>query len=111
RPELQELARTVLAEALDDPDDPDAAIAAIDPHTGYVLAATGSRAFEDLQFDLATQARRQPGSTFKTFVLAAAIADGWHPDDVLDGRQGTIATSTTTDWEVNNYDRRSYDAI
>jgi penicillin-binding protein 1A len=53
-----------------------------------VLAAAGNRAYEELQFDLATQARRQPGSTFKTFVLAAAIAEGWHPESILDGRPG-----------------------
>jgi penicillin-binding protein 1A len=64
------------------------------PASGHVVAAVGNRAYEQLQFDLATQARRQPGSTFKTFVLAAAIADGWHPDDRLDGRQGTVATPT-----------------
>ena len=109
RPELQEIARTVLAEQLPDPGDPDAAITIIDPGTGHILAAVGSRAYDDLQFDLATQGRRQPGSTFKTFVLAAAIADGWSPDTLLDGRQGDIRLAGGGVWEdVRNYDRRSY---
>ncbi len=110
RPDLQELARATLARHLPDPDDPEAAIAMVDPATGQVLAAVGNRTYEQLQFDLATQARRQPGSTFKTFVLAAAISDGWHPDDRIDGRQGHIQTTRGT-WEVRNYDRRSHPSI
>ena len=110
QPEIQAAARAALSAHLPDPDDPEAAIAAVDPRTGHVVAAVGNRAYEELQFDLATQARRQPGSTFKTFVLAAAIADGWHPQDRIDGRQG-IVRSGTREWEVSNYDRRSYPAV
>jgi membrane peptidoglycan carboxypeptidase len=110
RPELQAAARAALAQHLPDPDDPEAALAAVEPSTGHLVAAVGNRSYEDLQFDLVTQARRQPGSTFKSFVLAAAISDGWRPDDVLDGRQGTIATPTGG-WEVRNYDLRSYPRV
>jgi penicillin-binding protein 1A len=108
RPDLQALARSTLAHHLPDASDPDAAIAVVDPATGHVLAAAGSRTYEELQFDLATQARRQPGSTFKTFVLAGAIADGHHPDELLDGRQGAVPVAGGGAWEVRNYDRRSY---
>jgi membrane peptidoglycan carboxypeptidase len=111
RPDLQQLARDTLAQHLPDDTDPEAAIAVVDPATGHVLAAAGNRAYEELQFDLASQARRQPGSTFKTFVLAAAIADGYHPDTVLDGRQGTVQLTSGASWEVRNYDRRSYPEV
>jgi membrane peptidoglycan carboxypeptidase len=111
RPELQTLARDTLAAHLPDGGDPEAAIAVVDPATGHVLAATGNRAYEELQFDLATQARRQPGSTFKTFVLAAAIADGHHPDESLDGRQGEVRLASGGRWEVRNYDRRDYPSV
>jgi membrane peptidoglycan carboxypeptidase len=108
RPDLQALARETLADHLPDDSDPEAAIAVVDPATGHVLAATGNRAYEQLQFDLATQARRQPGSTFKTFVLAGAIADGHHPESTHDGRQGEVPLVGGGSWEVRNYDRRSY---
>jgi membrane peptidoglycan carboxypeptidase len=108
RPQLQDLARATLAAHLPDPDDPEAAIAVVDPATGHVLAATGNRAYDELQFDLATQARRQPGSTFKTFVLAGAVADGHPPATVLDGRQGVVEAAGGERWEVRNYDRRNH---
>jgi membrane peptidoglycan carboxypeptidase len=112
RPDLQALARESLARHLPDEGDPDAAISLVDPHTGHVLAAVGSRPYEELQFDLATQGRRQPGSTFKTFVLAAAISDGWHPEDRIDGRQGDVVLAGGGVWQgVRNYDRRSYPGI
>jgi membrane peptidoglycan carboxypeptidase len=102
--ELQQLARDTLSAHLPDPEDPEAAVTLIDPATGHVLALTGNRSYDELQFDLATQARRQPGSTFKAFVLAAAITAGYHPDDALDGTPGTIATDQGG-WEVRNYER------
>lgn len=58
----------------------------MDPRDGHVLAWVGSRDFDDDQFDHVAQARRQPGSTFKPFVYAAALERGMRPDDTfLDG--------------------------
>jgi penicillin-binding protein 1A len=110
RPELQALARTTLLERLPDEADPEAAIVLVEPGSGHVVAAVGNRGYEQLQYDLATQGRRQPGSTFKTFVLASAIAEGRHPETRLDGRQGRVDTGRGS-WEVRNYDRRSYPSV
>ena len=52
---------------------------AIDPRNGHVKAWVGSRDFEAEQFDHVSQARRQPGSTFKPFVYGAAFAQGFSP--------------------------------
>jgi len=58
---------------------------AMDPHTGRVLALVGGYSFEQSQFNRATQAYRQPGSSFKPFVYAAALDNGFTPSSqVLD---------------------------
>ncbi|WAL61674.1 penicillin-binding protein 1A [Thermocoleostomius sinensis A174] len=56
-----------------------AALVAIDPRTGEIKALVGGDDFAASQFNRATQAQRQPGSTFKAFVYAAAIAAGFSP--------------------------------
>jgi penicillin-binding protein 1B len=58
---------------------PQAALVALDPHTGNVLAMVGGRNYADSQLNRATDALRQPGSTFKPFVYAAALEDGMSP--------------------------------
>jgi penicillin-binding protein 1B len=59
---------------------PQAALIAIDPRTGEILAMVGGRSYNESQFNHAVTARRQPGSTFKPFVYLAAferaVADG-----------------------------------
>ena len=58
---------------------PSAAMVAIDPATGYIRAMVGGLDFAKQQFNLASQARRQPGSAMKPFVLAAAVEKGMDP--------------------------------
>jgi penicillin-binding protein 1A len=61
------------------------AIVAMDPHTGRVLALSGGFSYASSQFDRAMQAMRQPGSSFKPFVYAAALDNGYTPvSKVLD---------------------------
>jgi penicillin-binding protein 1B len=58
---------------------PEASLVALDPHTGRVLAMVGGRNYAESQLNRATDARRQPGSTFKPFVYAAALESGFSP--------------------------------
>ena len=60
-----------------------AGFVALDPRDGAVRAWVGSRDFASEQFDHVSQARRQPGSTFKPFVYGAAFMQGFDPDDTL----------------------------
>ncbi|MCS7006661.1 MAG: transglycosylase domain-containing protein, partial [Gaiellaceae bacterium] len=80
-PRYQRLAEKAIRETLDRPTDPAAALIAISPRTGAIramVAVVPNRPRN--QFNLVSQARRQPGSTFKTFVLAAAVEMGINPD-------------------------------
>jgi penicillin-binding protein 1A len=56
---------------------------AVDPTNGHIKAWVGSRDYADDQFDHVSQARRQPGSTFKPFVYGAAFENGSRPNDVF----------------------------
>jgi penicillin-binding protein 1A len=55
----------------------------MDPQTGRVLAMVGGFSFDQSQFNRATQALRQPGSSFKPFVYAAALDNGYTPSTVV----------------------------
>src|SRR6185369_4207513 len=55
----------------------------MDPWTGRVLAMVGGFSFDQSQFNRATQALRQPGSSFKPFVYAAALDNGYTPSTVV----------------------------
>jgi penicillin-binding protein 1A len=59
------------------------ALVAMDPHTGRVLAMVGGFSFAESQFNRATQAQRQPGSSFKPFVYSAALDNGYTPSSVV----------------------------
>lgn len=61
----------------------EAGLVAIDPATGAVRAYVGSRDFGESEYDHAGVALRQPGSTFKPFVFAAALQRGYLPDDLV----------------------------
>ena len=75
----------------------EAALVAIDPRTGEVLAMVGGRDFHDSPFNRAMQARRQPGSAFKPLIFAAAIEQGYTPSSQVTGMDTPIHTAQG-DW-------------
>jgi penicillin-binding protein 1A len=81
KPRYQRLAEEAIRDTLTEPTDPAAALISISPRTGAIraMAAVIPNRPKN-QFNLVSQARRQPGSTFKTFVLAAAVEMGVDPD-------------------------------
>ena len=80
-PRFQRIAQRVMRETLTERDDPASALVAINPGNGAIRAMTAiTPGKKGNQYNLATQGQRQAGSTFKTFVLAAAVAEGMNPD-------------------------------
>jgi penicillin-binding protein 1A len=81
-------------------------LVAMDPHTGRVLAMVGGFSFSASQFNRATQAMRQPGSSFKPIVYAAALDNGYTPASVVMDAPITIQIGTSS-WTPKNYDGKS----
>jgi penicillin-binding protein 1A len=100
---LQKLAREAIAKELPPSIGPTAALVALDPHTGAVLAMVGGRNYHHSQFNLATQGERQPGSAFKPFVLAAALESGISPATTLESKRVSIFIGDKL-WNVNNFE-------
>jgi len=80
------------------------ALVAMDPRNGAVRALIGGRDFDDSKFDRATQALRQPGSTFKPIVYADAIHHGLSAAHLLDDSPLVMPQIGGTDWTPQNYD-------
>ena len=83
------------------------AIVAMDPQTGRVLAMVGGFSYDQSQFNRATQALRQPGSSFKPLVYAAALDNGYTPSTVVMDAPLEIDTGTGI-WAPENYSRKFY---
>ena len=78
----------------------------MDPRTGSVRALVGGRDYDDSKFNRATQALRQPGSTFKPIVYATAVQSGRSPAYILDDAPIEIPQVAGDTWQPNNYDLR-----
>jgi penicillin-binding protein 1A len=85
------------------------AIAVMDPWTGRVLALVGGFSYDQSQFNRATQALRQPGSSFKPFVYAAALDNGYTPSTiVLDAPIEIDQGAGAGVWRPENYSQKFY---
>ncbi len=81
-------------------------LVAMDPHTGRVLAVAGGFSFAMSQFDRVIQAKRQPGSSFKPFVYAAALDNGYKPTSIILDAPIEIEQGPGQDiWKPENYDK------
>ncbi len=104
-PRLQGLATTAVDRVVDPSSgDPSASLVSVEPSTGAVRAMVGGSDFEQVKFNLATQGKRQPGSSFKTFVLAEAIRQGVSPDTgYVSGDLEVDMGENAEPYEVQNY--------
>jgi len=102
-PDLQEAAERAVSEGLRRFGDPrlQAALVAMDPRSGDILALVGGRDFRVSQFNRATRSRRQPGSAFKPLLFAAALEHGFSPVSVLSGL-ATIKPQGPEEWAPRN---------
>ncbi len=80
-------------------------LVAMDPYTGRVLAVAGGFSYDMSQFDRVIQAKRQPGSSFKPFVYASAIDNGYKPTSIILDAPIEIDQGPGLDvWKPKNYE-------
>ncbi len=84
------------------------AMVAMDAQTGAVRAMVGGRDFDDSKFNRATQALRQPGSTWKPFVYSAAIRAGHSPNEMLEDAPLSLPQPDGTVWEPVNFEENTF---
>jgi penicillin-binding protein 1A len=105
--DLQKIAQQAIASVLPpNGTNPSAALVAIDTehNPGAVLAMVGGANYHKNQFNLATQGERQPGSSFKPFVLATALRDNIAPSSILTSSKRVTINAGGRLWTVNNYE-------
>jgi penicillin-binding protein 1A len=100
---LQKQARHAIQSVLKEPNGPSAALVAVRPSTGEILAMYGGDNFRQSQFNLAVQGERQPGSSFKPFVLATALKQGISPSTTFPSKPVSIFIGDKY-WPVHNYE-------
>jgi penicillin-binding protein 1A len=85
------------------------ALVALDPHTGRVLAMSGGFSFEISQFNRATQAKRQPGSSIKPFVYLTALEHGFTPSTTVEDGPVSISQGEGMPlWTPGNYNSNKF---
>jgi penicillin-binding protein 1A len=88
-----------------------AALVALDPATGDVLAMVGGSDFGTTQFNRAVRSRRQPGSAFKPFVYAVALERGMSPVSSINGLQHVIVDASDGPWSPRDERPTEEDAL
>jgi penicillin-binding protein 1A len=101
--EVDEENRTVNVQ-LDQIPEANGALVSIENATGAIKALIGGYDFETSQFNRATQAMRQPGSTFKPIVYSAALENGLEPDSMINDTPISYTDELGRLWEPPNYD-------
>src|SRR6185295_4000916 len=104
-PTLQAAAHRAILSHWSDPSGPASALVSIDPSNGHIVAMASSGSFATSQFNLAAEGHRQAGSSFKPFVLTAAVRQGMDPDTTYYSGRAPVTLKLDdgiTTWTVNN---------
>ncbi len=80
------------------------AIVSVDPNTGFIKTLVGGTSYEESQFNRATQAKRQPGSSFKPFVYLTAFKEGIMTPNTVDVDAPISYPDMSGVWSPKNYD-------
>lgn len=80
------------------------ALLSLNPRNGEIISLVGGHSFGKTQFNRALQSRRQPGSSFKPFIYAAALENGYTPTSIIMDTPEALSGVDETAWKPKNYD-------
>ncbi|MHB8880690.1 MAG: penicillin-binding protein 1A [Thermodesulfovibrionales bacterium] len=94
--------------ALEQEPEVEGALVAVEPHTGFIRAMVGGYDFSKSDFNRAIHAKRQPGSSFKPVIYAAAMDHGFTPASIINDEPVTYMGGPKGEWSPENYDHMFY---
>ncbi len=94
--------------ALEQEPEVEGALVAIEPYTGFIRAMVGGYDFNKSDFNRAVLAKRQPGSSFKPVIYAAAMDNGFTPASIISDEPVTYMGGPKGEWSPENFDHKFY---
>lgn len=94
--------------ALEQDPEVEGALVAVEPHTGFIRALVGGYDVTKSDFNRAIHAKRQPGSSFKPVIYAAAMDHGFTPASIINDEPVTYMGGPKGSWSPENYDHKFY---
>ena len=110
RVSIKSLQKNSVIVALEQEPEVEGALVAVEPYTGFIRAMVGGYDFSRSDFNRAIMAKRQPGSSFKPIIYAAAMDHGFTPASLIVDEPVTYSGGPKGDWTPENYDHKYYGA-
>jgi len=108
RVSIKSIQKNSVALALEQEPEVEGALVAVEPYTGFIRAIVGGYDFSRSDFNRAIMAKRQPGSSFKPIIYAAALDHGFTPASLIVDEPVTYSGGPKGDWTPENYDHKYY---
>jgi penicillin-binding protein 1A len=110
RVSIKSIQKNSVIVALEQEPEVEGALVAVEPYTGFIRAMVGGYDFSRSDFNRAIMAKRQPGSSFKPIIYAAAMDHGFTPASLIVDEPVTYSGGPKGDWTPENYDHKYYGA-
>ncbi len=108
RVSIKAIQKNIVTLALEQDPEVEGALVAVEPYTGFIRAMVGGYDFSRSDFNRAVMAKRQPGSSFKPIIYAAAMDHGFTPASLIVDEPVTYSGGPKGNWTPENYDHKYY---
>ena len=105
---IKSIQKRTLQLALEQEPEVEGALVAVEPYTGFIRAMVGGYDFTKSDFNRVLFAKRQPGSSFKPIIYAAAMDHGFTPASIINDEPITYTGNTAKEWSPENADHKFY---